>query len=482
MAPSISARRLAPLLALAAENGPAYRALAESLRRLIADGQVPVGTKVPSERDLGPVLGLSRTTVTRAYGLLRDSGYLVSKHGSGTRAVLPVTAGRRHRRALAPTSGAAVDGDIDLTAAAMPALPGTAAAYENAAREVARYLGGYGYHPLGLPELRAAVAEQYCARGLPTDAEQIMITPGALTGLAVAARAFLVAGDRVLVENPTYPNALAAIGGVNARPVAVPIGAGGWDADAAAATIAQTAPRAAYLIPDFHNPTGALMCEDTREQMGAALSRARTLCLVDETMVATGHDPAAQMPSPFAVHAPHTITLGSAGKSHWGGLRIGWIRAPKPLLPALERARLTLDLGSPVLEQLVLARLLADEDALRDVRATYLRGHRAHLVQALTATVPQWRVRAADGGLAAWVQLPEPVSTAVSTAAEQHGVILAPGPQFSVDGTLERFLRIPFVRPVTELTDAVHRLGLAAQQVAARPARTSSAGAAGFVA
>ena len=68
------------------------------------------------------------------------------------------------------------------------------------------------------------------------------------------------------------------------------------------------------------------------------------------------------MPRPFAAYAPDTITVGSASKAFWGGLRVGWIRAPHARMETLTRARVTLDLGVPVLEQLVLVRLLEDPD------------------------------------------------------------------------------------------------------------------------
>ena len=64
------------------------------------------------------------------------------------------------------------------------------------------------------------------------------------------------------------------------------------------------------------------------------------------------------MPLPFAAHDPRAISIGSSSKSHWGGLRTGWIRAPRGLLPGLVEARVTTDLGAPVLEQLVLLELM----------------------------------------------------------------------------------------------------------------------------
>ena len=138
--------------------------------------------------------------------------------------------------------------------------------------ELPRYLAGTGYHPLGLTSLREALADRFTERGLPTTPDQVMVTSGALAGLAVTARALLSPGDRVLLESPTYPNAIDTLRRSGARPVALPLDRDGWDVEAAEAALRQTAPRAAYLIPDFHNPTGALMPDAQRAALGDALA------------------------------------------------------------------------------------------------------------------------------------------------------------------------------------------------------------------
>ena len=81
---SVSAARLVPMLGAAVDQSPAYLGLADAVRLLIADGRLPAGTRLPSERDLTTALGVSRSTVTRAYAHLRDRGYVTSRQGSGS--------------------------------------------------------------------------------------------------------------------------------------------------------------------------------------------------------------------------------------------------------------------------------------------------------------------------------------------------------------------------------------------------------------
>ncbi|MDN5746772.1 MAG: aminotransferase class I/II-fold pyridoxal phosphate-dependent enzyme, partial [Nocardioidaceae bacterium] len=219
------------------DHSPAYLGLAGALRELIGDGRLTYGTRLPSERDLGVSLRVSRTTVTRAYAALRDSGYAEARQGAGTFTRLPGGPTRAQDRALWPTD--VRDGVIDLVCAAATAPPGVAAAYAEAAAELPAYLGGHGYFPAGLPALQAAVAATYDARGLPTDPEQIIVTPGALAATAVLGAALTEPRDRLLFESPTYPNAVQALRTGGARLTSIPLDPSGWDLDAIADALAR---------------------------------------------------------------------------------------------------------------------------------------------------------------------------------------------------------------------------------------------------
>jgi DNA-binding transcriptional MocR family regulator len=481
---TISARSVAGLLPEPEPGVPAYQSLAEGLRRLVADGRILRGTRLPSERELTAVLGVSRTTVSSAYALLRERGYLHSRRGSGSVAAIPGLGGPGGAPGgplggplgapglggglLAP--GGAGEGVLDLTCAAPGAAPGTAAAYEDAVAELPRYLTGTGYDPNGLPQLRAAIADRFTARGLATGPDQVMVTTGTLSALAVVARAFLGPGDRMLMESPTYPNAIATARRSGVRPVGLPMESDGWDPEAVDVALRQSAARAAYLIPDFHNPTGFLMPADVREAVGAALRRSRTLAIVDETVAELALDDVDPVP-PLAAYDPGAITIGGVSKLLWGGLRLGWVRAPLDAVELLTDARLTLDLGAPVLEQLVLIRLLASLETIRPARREALREGRAAMVSAVRELLPQWRFRVPAGGLSLWCELPAPRGSAVVAAAEQEGLLLATGGQFGVDGGLESFLRLPYTLPVPDLRDAVQRLARAWERAADAPAR-----------
>ncbi len=301
---------------------PLWRQLAEALRLLILDGRLTLQTRLPGERELAAALNVSRTTIASALGQLREEGFLYSRQGSGSRIVLP------ERPSDLPLP-AGISSTLNLSTAALSAGPEVHQAFQHAMTLLPPYLAQTGYDQQGLPVLREAIARRYSERGLPTRPDEVMVVNGALSAFALILRLFTGAGDRVVIDAPTYPMAISAIQGASCRPVGVALPQQGWDCDGLAATIAQTAPRLAWLMPDFHNPTGRCMDALTRQRVADIAARTRTTLVIDETMADLWYN--APPPPPLASFNPDAavLTIGSAGKSFWGGLRIGWIRAAR---------------------------------------------------------------------------------------------------------------------------------------------------------
>ncbi|WP_329012187.1 PLP-dependent aminotransferase family protein [Micromonospora rifamycinica] len=438
-------------------RSPDYAALAAAVRGLLADGRLPLGVRLPAERELAEALRISRTTVTAAYRQLRETGHLASRRGAGSWTMLPGT----HRVASTGLWTPLDDRDmIDLGVAALAAPPELVPAARAAVEDLPRYLSGAGYHPTGIIELREAVARTYTERGLPTSAEQIMVTSGTQHALDLVLRLALAPGGNVLVESPTYPNALAALAARRARISTHGLAVdAGWDADLLLGSIRQTRPKLAYLIPEFQNPTGHLMPAELRERLVATAHAAGTDLVVDESFVDLPLN-GTPLPPPVAVFDRHSrvISIGGMSKPYWGGLRIGWVRASAPQVQRLAAARVGVDMASPVLDQLVAVHLLAQAPAIVAARRAQLVTQRDALLDVLAERLPDWRVGVPRGGVTLWVELDGPISSALARAAEEVGVRLAPGPRFGLDGTLERFLRLPFTLPADDLVEAVGRL------------------------
>jgi len=459
---SLTSRGLAAALGPWRTDAPAYQALADRVRLLVLDGRLALGTRLPAERELASHLGLSRTTVTAAYAQLRESGHLDSVRGSGSVVRLPSRA-----EADAPPLETDL---IDLSKATLPPVPQVADAAVRAAALLPSFLGDSGFDTIGQRFLRRALADRFTARGLPTDPDEILVTNGAQAAIALIARTVLGRGDRALVESPTYPHAMEALRQAGARLVPVAVTTDdGWDEAGLEQALQRTSPALAYLQPDQHNPTGRSMSPGLRARLVAQAARQGTLLVVDETMGELGFDVAPGDPVvPFGVHGD-VVTVGSVGKTLWGGLRIGWIRANRELIQRLARARFGTDLGTPILEQLLVGELLPDYDRILVERRELLRVGRDHLRARLADRIPEWQTPSPAGGLTLWVELGAPVSSQLALAARGEGVVIAAGPRFGLDGVFERFLRIPFSHPTAVLDEAVDALAAAWARVSRHP-------------
>lgn len=450
---------------------PAYRGLADGVRLLVLEGRVQVDARLPAERELALALGVSRTTVAAAYEALRAEGFARSRRGAGSWTAIP----EGHvlpSRSLEPLPPDAAGTVIDLGTAALPATePWLTRAIQGALAELPAYAATHGDFPAGLPVLREAIADRYTARGVPTMPEQIMVTTGAMGAIGAAARRAMGRGERVAVEAPSYANVLELFRDTGSRlvPVALRDGLRGWDMDAWRRVLRDAGPRMAYVMPDFHNPTGTLVGDDQRRDLVEAARVAGTVVVADETMaelVLDGEESGARPMAAFD-RGGTVMTVGSASKAVWAGLRIGWVRTTPDVVRQLVSARAYLDLASPVVDQLAVAWLLRDGgwDETLAARRARARECRDDLVAALRRHVPDWEFTVPHGGMTMWVRTADVSGSRLAVTGERLGVRVPSGPRFGVDGAFESFVRIPFTVSGAAADEAASRLAQAAALV-----------------
>jgi DNA-binding transcriptional MocR family regulator len=426
--------------------------LAAAIERALLDGRIALEARVPSERDLATELGVSRATVAGAYASLRAGGWIVTRRGSGSVARIPA----RLRHGLAPSDVAAAGGAIDLRKAA-PAAPIDAyrAAVGRALETITPQLTT-STAPEDLHELRALIAERHARRGVPTRPEQILLTCGAVPGLWLVLAALFPRVPSVLVETPTYPQALAALRQRRAQVFGWPM-LDGWDVAEFEALARQHRASAAYLVPDFHNPTGQLMPAELRPGLAAAAARADVLLIADETMVDLDQRAGAPGPGP-ALAGANVVALGSLSKTVWDGLRVGWIRAEERLIAKLAAHPLAAQVAAAPFEQAVAAAILPGLDEVTEARRHALRARRDHLLGRVRELPGIAVERPPAGGLSAWCTLERASSARLSVAAAERGVLVDPGGRFAAAGGLDGYLRIPYSLPEEQLDVALERL------------------------
>lgn len=477
-----SGPHLASLLAAGLHgDGPLYRQLADSLKRAIDRGEVPLGTVLPPERSLARALSVSRATVVSAYDRLKGEGWLESRQGSGTWVRRPdggdtggVDAVATARLFLSDDKAdqrsgpgeRAVDEQDDVIELSVAAVTGSAAVTRILASltedDIAPLTAHHGYVPHGLRALREAVARRFHTVGLPTTEDQMVVTTGAHQAISLVARQTLHAHDPVLVESPTFPGALDIFRRFGARSVPLPVDDHGARTDVLAELIAQTEPKLIYLAPHFHNPTGAVMPVERRREVGRLAAEAGIVVIEDLSLAEVALDDVA-LPPPIAAVAPEATvhTIGSMAKLFWAGLRVGWVRSPEDWAVRMLATKTVADLGSPLVSQLLAVRLLEHSDEILAERRTELVARRDLLCDLLAEQLPDWRWRRPAGGLSVWATLPHGNADEFAEAALRAGVALVPGPALSVDEGNRRAVRLVFARPEPVLREGVRRLAAA---------------------
>ncbi len=314
------------------------------------------------------------------------------------------------------------------------------------ARDGARALQ---YSPMS-GALREWLAAYMRQRGVPCDPEQIFITNGCQQGLSILSRLFLDPGAPAVVEEITFTGIQQVTAGRGAEIYTVPTDLStGVDVDALEEAFQRTPrPRLAVLIPDFHNPLGVSISPEKRMRIAALAARYGVPVIEDDPYSLLRFEGEPLPPIKAYDEAGFVFYLGSFSKMLAPAMRLGWIVAPKALVPKITVLRESFDLESSTLIQRAVAdfvtrgmldtHLTAFNPQNRVRRDALLAALDTHLGDTATWTRP-------EGGLFVWVTLPEYVDTwEMFAEAVERKVAYIPGAAFAVDGDYGNTLRLNF--------------------------------------
>ncbi|MEO5877644.1 MAG: PLP-dependent aminotransferase family protein, partial [Streptosporangiaceae bacterium] len=378
--------------------------VAAELRLAIRDRRLGGGTRLPSSRELGLDLGVSRGVVVAAYEQLVAEGFLTARPGDGTRvAMIPATpAAGRTGTGAGPGAEAPVAYDLRLGRPDLSAFPRER--WLSAVKHVLRTLPhtGLAYpDPAGVPALRTELAAYLGrVRSAVTTPAQIVITGGVAHGLSTVVR---VLGRTLAIEDPTSSRQLPMLAAARVPLVQVPVDAEGIDV----AALASTTARAVLVTPAHQFPTGVVLSPGRRAEL-LAWARAVDGVIIEDDYDAEFRYDREPVGCLQGVDADRVVLLGSVSKALAPALRLGWMAAPPALADAVANFRAETDLGSPVIEQHALAHLIATgayDRQLRLMRRTY-RARRDALVTALEEHLPGARISGISAGLHLYVALP----------------------------------------------------------------------------
>jgi GntR family transcriptional regulator / MocR family aminotransferase len=308
---------------------PLYEQIAGQLAAAVDGGELPGDAQLPSTRTLAVLLGVSRGVVATAYDQLFTRGYLERRSGAGSYVAGPAPVASSGERAAVRAGWA---GCVDLRPGGGPSpeafpLRAWRAAWRRASF---RPPPADPPPPLGLPELRRAIAQHLRAtRGLALAGHEVVVTGGVAHGLRLILDTLGLAGPRVAIEEPVPPPFRRAIGAT--EPVALPV-------DSAGARIDAVGPdcRAVVLTPDAHEPLGHVLSERRRRE-AAAWATGTGGWLVEIACDAAFRPQACRLPRLSSLAGDRTALAGGFDALLTRGLRLGYLVVPAGLAGPLAR-------------------------------------------------------------------------------------------------------------------------------------------------
>jgi GntR family transcriptional regulator / MocR family aminotransferase len=345
--------------------------LYQQLRDAIMAGRLQPGDQLPSSRQLARELGVSRHTVTTAYGSLVAEGFVCGRAGGGSVvAALPgprpgtgsfpasIMPSRRFAGWLCePGPLARPAARYDLRAGLPDSLMFPVGAWRRQLSAVMR-AGGMSASgdAAGEPDLRMAIARWISrSRSVAADASTVVVTSGARHAIDLIGRLLLEPGDIVAVEDPGYLPVVLLLRSMGARVTGVPV-----DGEGVIVSELPAGARLAYLTPSHQYPLGVVMSLARRRELLAWAGENGAAVIEDDYDSEFRYADRPLEPIHRLDDSGRVIYVGSFSKTLSPALRLGFAVVPPSLAIPLAALRQVIDSHPPPLAQLALARLLND--------------------------------------------------------------------------------------------------------------------------
>ncbi len=430
------------------DRRPLYVQLADEIVARIERGELTEGDRLPGMRELAGRLGVGLVTVSQAYDSLVARGRAISRVGKGTyvaRAPAPSEPfARRWEPDIGGLSRARMEGVQERLARASG--PGTISLASGHPAPETFPLAEFGRcvqrtlcddppammqyaSGSGDPDLRETLARSLRARGVPANADDLIVCSGAQQAADIVATTLLEARAVVAAESPSYAPTLGVFDARGASYVEIAADSGGIRVDDVERVFAEYRPRMFYVNPFAQNPTSAVLPERRAKAIVALARRYDVVVLEDQTGWVFTYD--GDPPAPLAAYDTdgRVVLIESLSKSIFPALRVGYVFARGGLRAPLESAKMRADSFTSTLSQRALWRFLtspAYAKHLRAARALY-RERRDAFVDALQTALPWAGVEAPQAGTTLWLPLPSWISTqAAFEACAREGVLAMP--------------------------------------------------------
>ena len=446
---------------------PLYEVVAGKINYLIEQGTMRPGDRVPSIRNLSKQLQVSINTVKEAYGLLEDRRMLEARPQSGyyVRARLPelpieplvdhpainpseVSLSRIYQTVMRDL----LDPNLLQLGVAIPNFDLLPIEKLNRmlAREIRRYpIQAVSYElPPGNLRLRKQIAQRLLLSGCTLSPDQIVITSGCVEAVVLALRTLCRPGDTVAIETPVYFNFLQMIQDLELKALEIPASPrGGISLEALEYALDHNVGqvKACIVISNFNNPLGGRVSDEDKSRLVKLLEEHHVPLIEDDIYGDLSYSNERPSVAKSFDKTGNVLLCSSFSKTVAPGYRVGWIAAGR-YQEQIERGKMLANVATASPTQLAIAEFLANggyEHQLRSIRRIYAR-QSAQMADAIGNAFPAGtRVSRPQGGFVLWVEMPARVDSLILyKQAKDHGITIAPGPIFSVDGKYRNCIRL----------------------------------------
>ena len=439
------------------QETPIYRQIFDQIRDAALTGTLESGERLPATRTLADQLGLNRQTISSAYELLEQAGFIKGQVGRGSFVTTPNSGPQPRKidwetllqadpKLAAPPSAA--DSLISFTASRPSELLFPLDEFRTTCHDVINEPAASAILQLGAPAGYRPL-RRYLLKDTTHSTDDVIVTNGVQQALDLLQRVLCGNnGGSVVIEDPVYPGLKNIFSTAGTRLIGVPVGPDGIDLDILARVLLKERPRLLVLTPNFQNPTGATMPLDARRKV-IQMAREAQVVLVENDIYGALRYRGEALPTLKELdETGDVVLLRSFSKLAFPGLRVGWVIAPKPLTSRLAEAKQCCDLHTDQLSQAVLLRF-AESGRLARHRERILKTGLERLECALETcrqVMPEGIIyNKPEGGMNLWIRLPEQLDSGeLLGSAQREGVAYLPGKYFAVQRDQSSCLRISF--------------------------------------
>jgi DNA-binding transcriptional MocR family regulator len=432
---------------------PLVAQIVDGYRRLIAEGALKPGAKLPSIRAFAASHGISVFTVVEAYDRLVAQGWVASRAQAG------FFVKRRTGEAVA-AEPAQPDLRFDarwylqqiFESRNLALKPGCGWLphdwlFEDGVRRGLRHLagdgaelGGYGL-PHGHLALRVLIAECLGEQQIAADPDHVLLTQGSSQALDLAARRLVRPGDTVLVDDPGYPNVMFMLRFLGARLIGVPRTPAGYDLAALEAAIVEHRPKAFFTQPRLQSPTNSVAPLAQLYRL-LQLAEQHDVALV-ENDIYLDMDPDPRPSLASLDQLRRVVYVGSYSKTISPNIRVGYLVARPDLVDDLTRLKMISGLTTSDLTERLAYGVLTEgrwRKHLKSLRDRLAQAH-GHVAQRL-ADLGFELFHEPKAGMYLWARHPDlPDSAELTRQAAAESIMLGPGQLFLVEPRPTGWLR-----------------------------------------